>query len=122
MKPAASADPIYVMGHSAHERERLTQQAGLFGPFTERFLRTAGVAPEMRVLDAGCGVGDVSILCAALVGPNGAVIGSTAIPPLSAGRGNGSRRSGWGTSASSRRTTASWMRWSPSTPSLAAPS
>jgi SAM-dependent methyltransferase len=63
------------MGHSPEERERLIQQAGLFGPITERFLRTAGIAPGMRVLDVGCGVGDVTLLCADLVGPEGAVVG-----------------------------------------------
>ena len=70
-----SADPVYVMGHSAHERERLIQQAGLFGPYTERFLRGAGIGPGMRILDIGCGVGDVSFLCSELVGPGGEVIG-----------------------------------------------
>jgi SAM-dependent methyltransferase len=68
-------DPTYVMGYSAEERERLIQQAGLFGPITERFLRTAGVGSGMRVLDVGCGVGDVSILCARLVGADGEIIG-----------------------------------------------
>jgi ubiquinone/menaquinone biosynthesis C-methylase UbiE len=29
----------------------------------------------MRVLDVGCGVGDVSLLAAGLVGPSGAVLG-----------------------------------------------
>jgi hypothetical protein len=46
-------DPTYVMGYSAEERERLIQQAGLFGPITERFLRTAGLGSGMRVLDVG---------------------------------------------------------------------
>src|SRR5918993_3364033 len=69
------ADPTYVMGYSAEERERLIQQAGLFGPITERFLRTAGLDSGMRVLDIGCGVGDVSMLCAGLVGPDGVVVG-----------------------------------------------
>jgi SAM-dependent methyltransferase len=68
-------DPTYVMGYSAEERERLIQQAGLFGPITERFLRTAGLVSGMRILDVGCGVGDVSLLCAALVGPDGVVVG-----------------------------------------------
>jgi SAM-dependent methyltransferase len=69
------ADPTYVMGYSAEERERLIQQAGLFGPITERFLRTAGVESGMRVLDVGCGVGDVSMLCAGLVGAEGEIVG-----------------------------------------------
>jgi SAM-dependent methyltransferase len=29
----------------------------------------------MRILDVGCGVGDVSLLCAEIVGPHGAVVG-----------------------------------------------
>jgi SAM-dependent methyltransferase len=63
------------MGYSAEERERLIEQAGLFGPITERFLRTAGLGSGMRVLDVGCGVGDVSMLCARLVGAEGEVVG-----------------------------------------------
>ena len=51
------SDPTYVMDHSAEEGERLIQQAGLFGPITEHFLRTAGLDSGMRVLDAGCGAG-----------------------------------------------------------------
>ena len=43
--------------------------------FTERLLVTAGVAPGMRVLDLGCGTGDVSLLAAKLVGSAGAVVG-----------------------------------------------
>ncbi len=69
------ADPTYLMGYSAEERERLIQQAGLFGPITERFLRTAGVESGTRVLDVGCGVGDVSMLCAMLVGAEGEIVG-----------------------------------------------
>ena len=46
-------DPTYVMGYSAEERERLIQKAGLFGPITEGFLRTAGLSPGMRMLDVG---------------------------------------------------------------------
>jgi len=35
----------------------------------------AGIVTGMRVLDVGCGVGDVSLLVASLVGPTGSVIG-----------------------------------------------
>lgn len=75
MGTGARSDPTYVMGYSPEEHERLIEQAGLFAPLTERFLRSAGLARGMRVLDVGCGVGDVSLLCAALVGPEGAVVG-----------------------------------------------
>ncbi|MDX2203373.1 MAG: methyltransferase domain-containing protein [Hyphomicrobiaceae bacterium] len=42
---------------------------------TERLLRDAGIAPGMRVLDIGCGRGDVSLLAASLVGATGHVLG-----------------------------------------------
>ena len=42
---------------------------------TERLLVDAGISPGMRVLDIGCGVGDVSFLIAALVGEHGQVLG-----------------------------------------------
>lgn len=42
---------------------------------TERLLLDAGVAPGMRALDIGCGRGDVSLLLARLVGPQGHVVG-----------------------------------------------
>ncbi len=42
---------------------------------TERLLVDAGIGAGMRVLDIGCGRGDVSLLVARLVGPQGAVLG-----------------------------------------------
>jgi len=44
-------------------------------PITERFLRSAGIDAAMRVLDLGCGAGDVSMIAAELVGPAGFVVG-----------------------------------------------
>jgi ubiquinone/menaquinone biosynthesis C-methylase UbiE len=44
-------------------------------PITERLLRSAGIDAGMRVLDLGCGAGDVSMLAAELVGPAGFVVG-----------------------------------------------
>ena len=42
---------------------------------TERLLVDAGIAHGMRVLDVGCGRGDVSLLIARLVGASGEVVG-----------------------------------------------
>jgi len=50
-------------------------QATILRPFTERLMRSAEIGPGMRVLDLGCGAGDVSMLAAELVGPSGAVVG-----------------------------------------------
>ncbi|HEY5956312.1 MAG TPA: class I SAM-dependent methyltransferase [Polyangiaceae bacterium] len=44
-------------------------------PFTEQLLVDAGVTRGMRVVDLGCGGGDVSCLLAKLVGEEGQVIG-----------------------------------------------
>lgn len=42
-------------------------------PLTDSFLRRAGISAGMRVLELGCGVGDVSFIAAGLVGPHGRV-------------------------------------------------
>jgi SAM-dependent methyltransferase len=55
--------------------ERLLAQARMFEAFTRQFLEEAGIAPGMRVLDAGTGAGDVAFLAASLVGGSGEVVG-----------------------------------------------
>jgi SAM-dependent methyltransferase len=67
--------PHYVLGRSESESRRLIQQSGFLQPFTERVFRRAGLGPGMRVLDLGCGAGDVSFLAAEFVGPTGSVLG-----------------------------------------------
>jgi ubiquinone/menaquinone biosynthesis C-methylase UbiE len=69
-EPATGA---YVMGHSERERRRLALQATILEPFTEHLFQRAGISRGMRVLDIGCGVGDVSLLAARLVGRTGSV-------------------------------------------------
>jgi ubiquinone/menaquinone biosynthesis C-methylase UbiE len=68
-------DPAYVFERSTDEYQRLTRQAALFEPMTEGLFRDAGITPGMRVLDLGSGVGDVALLAARLVGPDGSVVG-----------------------------------------------
>ncbi|MFL1874303.1 methyltransferase domain-containing protein [Hansschlegelia beijingensis] len=65
----------YILGHADAELRRLELQAACLRPITRRMLVEAGVAPGMRVLDFGCGNGEVSLLAAELVGPSGAVLG-----------------------------------------------
>jgi ubiquinone/menaquinone biosynthesis C-methylase UbiE len=65
----------YVLGQSTHEYERLMLQARLLRPYTEKYFRAAGVAPGMRVLDLGSGMGDVALLAGDIVGPGGRVVG-----------------------------------------------
>ena len=67
--------PEYVLGHGSSEMERLTLQAQYWGEATLELLQRAGIATGMRLLDLGCGAGDVSLLAAALVGPSGSVVG-----------------------------------------------
>jgi SAM-dependent methyltransferase len=67
--------PEYVLGRSEMESQRLLKQSGFLRPSTERVFRKAGITTGMRVLDLGCGVGDVSFLVAELVGPTGSVVG-----------------------------------------------
>jgi SAM-dependent methyltransferase len=67
--------PQYVLGRSGSESQRLIKQASFLQPFTERVFRRAGLGPGMRILDLGCGAGDVSFLAAELVGPTGSVVG-----------------------------------------------
>src|SRR3954468_7965971 len=65
----------YVLGHADAELQRLAEQAAFYADLTEDAFRRAGLAPGMRVLDVGCGAGDVSLLAATLVGPMGEVLG-----------------------------------------------
>jgi SAM-dependent methyltransferase len=70
----------YLLGHSSHELSRLAQQGAFFAEITRRALVRAGIRRGMRVLDIGCGAGDVSLLAAALVGGRGHVTGIDRVP------------------------------------------
>jgi ubiquinone/menaquinone biosynthesis C-methylase UbiE len=72
---AQPAPPDYVLGRSEKESQRLVKQSVFMRQSTDRVFRKAGLGPGMRVLDIGCGVGDVSFLAAEHVGPAGSVLG-----------------------------------------------
>ncbi|MFB7232693.1 class I SAM-dependent methyltransferase [Streptomyces fimicarius] len=80
--PAPASGPVsaYALGHAPAELDRLLLQARLYGPITARAFRQAGLGPGMRVLDVGCGAGDVTFLAAETVGPGGSVTGVDTAP------------------------------------------
>jgi len=67
--------PEYALGRSEAETQRLILQHKIYGPMTRQFLVGAGVGSGMTVLDLGSGGGDVAMMLADLVGPQGRVVG-----------------------------------------------
>jgi ubiquinone/menaquinone biosynthesis C-methylase UbiE len=63
------------MGHDDRERRRLSLQASILNPLSDQLLRRAGLSAGFRVLDIGCGIGELSMVAARLVGPGGRVTG-----------------------------------------------
>lgn len=72
--PNPSSGHDYVLGTAESEQRRLVLQASILRGWTEKFFRAADLKPGMRVLDVGCGMGDVAMLAAEIVGPSGSVI------------------------------------------------
>lgn len=65
----------YLLGHTEHELQRLDLQGVIYRDVTLRAFREGGLEPGMRVLDIGCGTGDVTLTAAEVVGPTGSVLG-----------------------------------------------
>ncbi len=65
----------YALGRSDTETDRLIVQNQLFGDLTRQFFVSAGITKGMKVLDVGSGAGDVALMLAELVGPQGKVAG-----------------------------------------------
>src|SRR5215471_1632117 len=64
----------YALGRSPHEHKRLATQGALAARITRHVFDAAGIAPGMKVLDVGCGAGDVALLAGEMVGPSGSVV------------------------------------------------
>ena len=62
-------------GIGDEELDRLEAQGAALVPATRMIFAEAGIRPGMRVLDIGCGAGDVAFVAADLVGPDGFVVG-----------------------------------------------
>ena len=97
-KPGPQADGAYALGYSDDEFRRLERQGDYYRDLTKDVLVRAGMGPGMRVLDVGCGVGDVALIAAGLVGQGG----GSRRRPLARGDGNG-RAPGRGGGAGRRR-------------------
>jgi len=67
--------PEYVLGRTPAEHDRLSRQGRLVANITRHFLEEIGLRSGMRVLDVGSGVGDVALLAAPMVAPDGHVVG-----------------------------------------------
>jgi len=65
----------YALGRSDHEMQHLQERALLWNPSTRRMFENAGIAKGMHILDVGSGAGDVALLVAEMVGPQGGVLG-----------------------------------------------
>jgi SAM-dependent methyltransferase len=65
----------YVIQDGEAEVQRLRLLARAKWPTTEAMLRQTGLAPGMRCLDVGCGIGEVTRQLARWIGPNGQAVG-----------------------------------------------
>lgn len=73
--PRSNRDANYTLGRTSHETTRLIEQSRIYGESTQRLCKRAGIAQGMQVLEIGSGAGDVALMLAELVGPDGRVVG-----------------------------------------------
>jgi ubiquinone/menaquinone biosynthesis C-methylase UbiE len=69
------SENTYALGSDPQELSRLDRQAAFIEAPSRLLLQAAGLAPGMRVLDLGTGLGHVARLAAQFVGPHGSVVG-----------------------------------------------
>ena len=78
----SNSDATYTLGRTSHETTRLIEQSRIYGASTQRLCKRAGIAKGMRVLEIGSGAGDVALMLAELVGPDGRVVGVDINPTI----------------------------------------
>jgi SAM-dependent methyltransferase len=67
--------PVYALGSSPAERDRLRRQSGELRVHSSALLDQVGIEPGWRAIDLGCGPSGVIDLLAGRVGPSGRVTG-----------------------------------------------
>ena len=75
MSETQSTPGTYALGQAPRGIQPLQVQSQLLQAFTRRLFEDAGITAGMKVLDVGCGAGDVSLLAAEFVGKTGSVLG-----------------------------------------------
>ena len=78
----SNSDATYTLGRTSHETTRLIEQSRIYGASTQRLCKRASIAKGMRVLEIGSGAGDVALMLAELVGPDGQVVGVDVNPTI----------------------------------------
>jgi tRNA A58 N-methylase Trm61 len=75
--PAATSHPAGLLGDSVARDygDKLRRFAAFAAPELAQAIAGLRLAPGMRVLDAGCGTGEVLAMLAAQVGPSGLAVG-----------------------------------------------
>lgn len=65
----------YAIGGGSEGKARLNLMSRVLLPTTSQWLQSAGLEEGMKCLDVGCGGGNVTMLLARFVGPQGKVVG-----------------------------------------------
>jgi SAM-dependent methyltransferase len=81
MSENKASNPTYVFELS-EEAKRLSKQGQFLAPLTRRLFEDAGITAGMKVLEVGCGAGDVALLLAEMVGPRGNIVGVDRNPAI----------------------------------------
>ncbi len=68
-------DTHYIIGGGSEGSDRLHTLSRATWPYSEPFLRAAGLREGLRVLDAGCGNGAITLRIADCLGPTGRITG-----------------------------------------------